>query len=342
MSLKIVQAEEFYIEEIMHVEKNCFIQAIQEEKEVFLSRMEKTPFFVFVDEESGKVAGYISAEYMEKVPEQASEIALNHKPSGKATDIIYISSFALLPEYRGTGLGKEMWSRSCSLFENLPGVKTLVLLVNEEWKGAFHIYENSGFKQIQVFQEFFPRNDGGRSSGILMVKQIVLNKMNVRIATKNDVTEIFAFVQKAVERMNEQGIPQWDEIYPTADDFASDAEKNQLYVAEIDGKPAACFTLSQECDEAYADGKWTYTGPDFLVIHRLCVNPEFQNQGAGTKVCREIEKIAIAAGMKSLKLDCFTLNPYSQKMYNKLGYKTVGYADWRKGRFILMEKILKD
>lgn len=154
------------------------------------------------------------------------------------------------------------------------------------------------------------------------------------------MAEIFTFVKKAVKKMDEQGIPQWDEIYPTADDFAGDAEKNQLYVAVVDGKPAACFTLNQECDEEYKNGEWSYKGPDFLVIHRLCVNPEFQNQGVGTKVCLEIEKIAAAEGIKSLKLDCFTLNPYSQKMYNKLGYKTVGFADWRKGRFILMEKLL--
>lgn len=173
MSLKIVPAEALYIEEIMHVEANCFIPAIQEEKEVFLSRMKNNPFYVFVDESTEKVAGYISAEYMEKVPEAASEIALNHKPSGKNTDIIYISSFALLPEYRGTGLGKEMWNRSCSLFENMPGVQTLVLLVNEEWKGAFHIYEGAGFRFIKRFEKFFPCENGKESAGILMVKKIL-------------------------------------------------------------------------------------------------------------------------------------------------------------------------
>jgi len=172
MSLKIIEAKPLYIEEIMHVEESCFISEIQEEKGVFLSRMGENPFFVFIDEDSNKVAGYISAEYMEKIPETASEIALNHKPSGKETDIIYISSFALLPEYRGTGLGKEMWNRSCSLFENLPGVKTLVLLVNEEWQGAFHIYEKSGFEKFKVFDDFFPCEDGRKSDGILMAKKV--------------------------------------------------------------------------------------------------------------------------------------------------------------------------
>ncbi len=154
----------------MHVERSCFIPEIQEEREVFLSRMGINPFYVFIDETSGKAAGYISAEYIEKLPECASEIALNHRPSGMETSMIYISSFALLPEYRGTGLGKEMWNRSCDLFSKLPGVKSLVLLVNEEWKGAAHIYESSGFEIVRVFEDFFPGRDGKRVCGILMKK----------------------------------------------------------------------------------------------------------------------------------------------------------------------------
>lgn len=170
MSLKIIPAKPLYIDEIMQIEEKCFIPAIQEEKEVFLSRMEDNPFYVFVDEASGKVAGYISAEYMEKVPETASEIALNHKPAGKTTGIIYISSFALLPEYRGTGLGKELWIQSCNLFSAFPGVETLVLLVNEDWKGAAHIYKSSGFKVVREFEGFFPDPMGTFSKGILMIK----------------------------------------------------------------------------------------------------------------------------------------------------------------------------
>lgn len=161
-----------YIEEIMHVEKSCFIPEIQEEREVFLSRMGNNPFYLFRDKESDKIAGYISAEYVEKIPESASEIALNHKPAVKTSNILYISSFALLPEYRGSGLGKEMWNQSCQCFSKLSGVNTLVLLVNEEWEGAFHIYEKSGFKKVKVFEDFFHCENGGRSDGILMSKRV--------------------------------------------------------------------------------------------------------------------------------------------------------------------------
>lgn len=162
--------------------------------------------------------------------------------------------------------------------------------------------------------------------------------MEIIKATKEEAVKIFEFVKLAIKKMDEQGIFQWDEIYPIQNDFEEDALKNQLYVAKIDGKLAACFTLNKECDEEYKNGAWTYKGLDFCVIHRLCVNPEFQNKGVGKEVCLEIEKILKNNAVKSIKLDCFTENPFSLRLYKKLGYKEVGYADWRKGRFVLMEK----
>lgn len=38
--------------------------------------------------------------------------------------------------------------------------------------------------------------------------------------------------------------------------------------------------------------------------------------------------------------DIVTQNPFAQKLYRHNGYESRGYADWRKGRFDLMEKKL--
>ena len=45
-------------------------------------------------------------------------------------------------------------------------------------------------------------------------------------------------------------------------------------------------------------------------------------------------------GYNSVRLDTFTQNPFAQKLYRHNGYESRGYADWRKGRFDLMEKKL--
>ena len=76
------------------------------------------------------------------------------------------------------------------------------------------------------------------------------------------------------------------------------------------------------------------------MLHRLCVNPKFQNQGVAKKTLIYIEEQLRNAGTKAIRLDVFTQNPYALKLYEKAGYHKTGTADWRKGRFLLMEKNL--
>ena len=140
--------------------------------------------------------------------------------------------------------------------------------------------------------------------------------------------------------MDKANIPQWDEIYPDKSILKEDITKNQMYTGKIGQKIAVCFVLSEECDEEYKNGNWQYPKTRFTVIHRLCVNPEYQNQGIAAKTLEYIENLCKTQGYESIRLDCFTKNPYSQKLYNKAGYSIVGYADWRKGRFELREKKL--
>ena len=140
--------------------------------------------------------------------------------------------------------------------------------------------------------------------------------------------------------MEKDNIHQWDEIYPDKDILKEDITKNQMYIGKTDNKIAVCFVLSEDYDEEYKNGCWKYTDSRFNVIHRLCVNPLFQNQGIAAKTLEYIENLSKSEGYDSIRLDCFTQNPYSRKLYDKAGYSITGYADWRKGRFELREKKL--
>ena len=113
-----------------------------------------------------------------------------------------------------------------------------------------------------------------------------------------------------------------------------------MYIGKEGQKIAVCFTLSEECDEEYKNGNWKWPNARFNVIHRICVNPEFQNRGIAAKTLDYIEKLSKSQEYETIRLDCYTLNPYSQKLYNKAGYSVTGYADWRKGRLELREKKL--
>ncbi len=152
--------------------------------------------------------------------------------------------------------------------------------------------------------------------------------------------EIFSVYSAAINTMEKSGIHQWDEIYPAKEDISQDIQKNQMYIGKEGKNIAVCFTLSEECDEEYKNGAWKYPEARFNVIHRLCVNPDFQNKGIAANTLVFIEKLSKSQGFESIRLDCFTENPYSQKLYEKAGYSIVGYAKWRKGLFELREKKL--
>ena len=139
--------------------------------------------------------------------------------------------------------------------------------------------------------------------------------MDFQKATKSDIEEIYSLIKKAIAVMDQNGILQWDEIYPTKEDFLNDIRAQNLYKGIIDGQIAVVYALNKCQDEAYFFADWTYRGEDFCVIHRLCVNPEFQNRGVAKNTLAHIEQQLREAGIKAIRLDVFTLNPYALRLY---------------------------
>ena len=166
-------------------------------------------------------------------------------------------------------------------------------------------------------------------------------QIQYRIAGMEDLEEIFHMVQNAIENMNQQGIRQWDTIYPDKVILKEDILKKQLRVGVIDGQIAVIYVLNQECDEAYQIGKWMHQTEPYYVIHRLCVNPAFQNRGIAGSAMLHIERELLDMGITAIRLDVFSRNPYALKLYDSLGYTRVGEAHWRMGEFYLMEKYLE-
>ncbi len=164
--------------------------------------------------------------------------------------------------------------------------------------------------------------------------------MDFRKGNSADIEEIVSLVEGAKRLMSQQGIEQWDELYPCREDFEADIEKSTLYVAVKENKIAAVYVLSEECDAEYFSCEWENKKP--CILHRFCVAPGLQHQGIGRQVLAEIERQIAAMGYDSVRLDAFTENPFSLRLYQKSGYENRGYADWRKGRFVLMEKKLAD
>lgn len=165
-------------------------------------------------------------------------------------------------------------------------------------------------------------------------------KIEYQVATSNNLDEIMLLIKTAILTMENNHIHQWDEIYPTKEDFAEDIRQNNLYIGVSEGKIAVVFALNKQCDEAYQNGHWQYPDREFCVVHRLCVNPHFQHKGVAKQTMEFIEEKCKAEGTSAVRLDAFSHNPSALKLYSHLGYCRVGHAHWRKGRFYLFEKYL--
>ena len=202
----ICPAQPFDIFQIMNIERQSFIPAIQEKKRVFEKRLKVYPqgFLALADcsdeivlkNKVALVCGYLCAEKWDSLPdfeelrslsgvemsekEQKSALkriekhfALGHNPllTHKTNGCyLYVSSFALLKEYRGKGLGEKFFKNSlAALCAANPEIKKVVLLVDSEWQTALKIYEKLGFQKVFELKEFFPTiQKKVNASGIIM------------------------------------------------------------------------------------------------------------------------------------------------------------------------------
>lgn len=166
-----------------------------------------------------------------------------------------------------------------------------------------------------------------------------MTKVTMRLATTADMQTVHAIFRDAIREMNAQGIPQWDEVYPTPALLEDDLTRGELFVADTEDGVLAAVVLNSECDPAYHTAAWQ-GGEPYVVVHRLCVSPLAQNKGVGRGLMGEVEAWARARGYADIRLDAFSQNPHALHMYAGLGYGKRGEAHWRKGLFYLLEKPL--
>ena len=159
-------------------------------------------------------------------------------------------------------------------------------------------------------------------------------------AIQSNLPELLALYVAATKQMDEQGIPQWDEIYPDKSVLLEDIELGRMYVGKKDGRIAVAFALEQCQDGDYEEAAWKYEAPSIVVLHRLCVHPAFQGQGVARAAMDYLEQLVLSRGINVIRLDAFPQNPAAITLYESRGYVKAGEITYRKGLFFLYEKKL--
>lgn len=161
-------------------------------------------------------------------------------------------------------------------------------------------------------------------------------------AQEQDADEVMQLFDAVKENMAQNGIDQWDEVYPSMADVREDIKEGTLTLVKQGRKLTAVYTLNKKQESAYKFGDFKDASDNYRVLHRLCVSPEYQGMGIAAKSLKHIEAEALKEGCSSIRLDVFTKNPRAVKLYEAAGYRYSGDAYFRKGKFLLMEKLISE
>ncbi len=127
-----------------------------------------------------------------------------------------------------------------------------------------------------------------------------------------------------VEHMRLHGIEQWDDVYPNLEAVERDAQSRSLFVTRENGVCVGSVSLNEEQPAEYAHVQWSDIDGRALVVHRLCVHPEWQQRGIGRHLMGFAEEFAKRHGFSCIRLDAYTGNLRAVGMYERRGYRRVG------------------
>ena len=66
--------------------------------------------------------------------------------------------------------------------------------------------------------------------------------LKFQLAKKTDLEEIVRLYKRAILKMDEQNIPQWDEVYPDRATLEDDVKKKQMFVGKKNGKSQSALS----------------------------------------------------------------------------------------------------
>lgn len=143
----------------------------------------------------------------------------------------------------------------------------------------------------------------------------------IRRAKLAEIAEILVITKACAAHMEQKGIYQWNEHYPSQNAFSTDFERQELHVLVCNGKVIGSVTLSTVMDEEYRSVAWLTKNTKNLYIHRLCVHPDHQGKGHAQALMDHAENYAKEKEFISVRLDTFSQNRRNQDFYKKRGYQ---------------------
>ncbi len=149
----------------------------------------------------------------------------------------------------------------------------------------------------------------------------------IRKATHDDIISVATLYDKAIDYENSHvKYTSWQKgIYPTADTARFGVKNDSLYVYEENGRLLASVILDTRQPPEYRKIGWQAEArfDEALVIHTLCVDPEYTGYGIGTSIVDFAKELASKIGCVTIRLNTTARNVNARHLYEKNGFEVV-------------------
>jgi ribosomal protein S18 acetylase RimI-like enzyme len=150
--------------------------------------------------------------------------------------------------------------------------------------------------------------------------------MNFRKTVEQDIDHIMNIIRQAQEYFKKNNIDQWQNNYPNTQIIKEDIQNGYSYALLEADHIVATAAISFDGEKTYKNiynGDWLTHG-EYAVIHRLAVDSDYKGSGISSEMIRNVEKMCLDKGVKSIKVDTHEQNLPMQKLLQKNEFKYCG------------------
>ncbi len=143
-------------------------------------------------------------------------------------------------------------------------------------------------------------------------------------ATQQDIADVAVLYERALDYEDSHTkYTSWQRgIYPTADTARAGVKHGSLYIMREEGVLLASAILDSYQPPEYRGVDWGQKLPydKVLVLHTLCVNPDYAGTGVGTRMLDFAKALARERNCLSLRLNTGAKNTPALGFYKKNGF----------------------
>jgi GNAT superfamily N-acetyltransferase len=143
------------------------------------------------------------------------------------------------------------------------------------------------------------------------------NKMDIKPISESDLHELASLQKELIDE--ESDIERMIELFPTIQKdgnyYLLGAQSEGRLVASLAG--IVCHDLFGKCIP-------------YMIVENVIVSKDMRQQGIGTRLMMEIERIALERGCRYIMLVSSAKRKNARDFYHRLGYDSANYRGFKK------------